>query len=256
MTLNKTALYLCASLMMTTSLTTFAHAEDTKAEEVKQQLWGQTWSGRINFGGFLTDGNSQTKSVAFDGFTQARNEKNRYKIGGEIRFQEDEGEETQDEAMAYIEYDRFITEKFFAGVRASYEFDDIADLDRRIQVGPYAGYQYYESDPLNLSTRIGIDYLSDEFENGDTEDSAAASWGLDYDQKFLSDVVQIFYKHDFTVPFDDTEGFIYDGETGVRFPVAKVLTGSAQIEYDFDNDPAPGAEREDTKYSLKIGYEF
>ena len=158
--------------------------------------------------------------------------------------------------MAYVEYDRFITEKLFAGARASFEVDDIADLDSRIQVGPYIGYQYYESDQLNLATRIGVDYLVDEFENGDKEESAAASWGLDYDQKFINDAIQIFYKHDVTVPLDDTAGFLYDGETGIRFPVAKFLTGSAQIDFDWDNDPAPGIQEDDTKYSLKIGYEF
>ena len=255
MTLKKAALCICAYLIISPTLTTPAHAQDD-AEASKPNLWGHDWSGRISFGGFLTDGNSQTKSIAFDGFTQARDEKNRYKLGGELRFQEDEGEETQDEGQIYLEYDRFITEKLFAGARASYEFDDIADLDRRIQLGPFVGYQYYESDPLNLSTRIGLDYLSEDFANGDSDESVAASWGLDYDQKFVNDVIQIFYKHELTVPLDNTEGFIYDGETGIRFPVAKVLTGSFQIEYDFDNDPADGAETDDTRYSLKIGYEF
>ena len=55
---------------------------------------------------------------------------------------------------------------------------------------------------------------------------------------------------------DDTEGFLYDGETGVRFPIAKIMTGSAQVDFDWDNDPAPGVKENDTKYSLKLGYEF
>ena len=234
----------------------FAQDEKTAPETEQAAPEGLKWSGRINFGGFITDGNSNKKAVVTDGFTKARDEKNRYKVGGEIRYAEDEGEETEDEYMVYGEYDRFLNEKLFAGGRISYESDDIADLDRRIKVGPYVGYQYYESDPLNLSTRIGIDYINDEYENGDSEDSAAVSWGLDYDQKFIDDTIQLFYKHDVSVPMDDTEGFLYDGETGVRFPIAKVLTGSAQIDFDWDNDPAPGVKKDDTTYSLKIGYEF
>lgn len=254
MTLKKATLCLCTLFLSGTSLSATAFANET--EKTKDNFMGQDWSGRVNFGGFLTDGNSQKKAITFDGLVQARDEKNRYKAGGEIRYAEDEGVETEDEYMAYIEYDRFITEKFFAGARASYEVDDIADLDSRIKVGPYVGYQFYESEPLNLSTRFGIDFLADEFENGDSEESAAASWGVDYDQKFFTDAVQIFYKHDVTVPLDDTEGFIYDGQTGVRFPVANVLTGTAQIDFDWDNDPAPGVQEDDTTYSLKIGYEF
>lgn len=257
MTFKKVTLCLCASLLMSTNLSVTANAKNTAAsEEEKTMLWGQNWSGRVNFGGFVTDGNSQKKAVTFDGFAQARDEKNRYKAGGEIRYAEDEGVETEDEYMAYIEYDRFFSEKLFTGARASYKVDDIANLDSRIKVGPYIGYQYYESDPLNLSTRIGLDFIADEFENGDSEETAAASWGVDYDQKFFDNAIQLFYKHDFSLPLDDTEGFLYDGETGIRFPVAKVLTGSAQIDFDWDNDPAPGVQEDDTKYSLKIGYEF
>ncbi len=214
------------------------------------------WSGRVNAGGFITDGNTNKKAVVLDGRGEARGEKNRYTAGAEVRYAEDEGVETEDQYMIYGEYDRFITDKWFTGGRASFESDDIADLDSRIKVGPYVGYQFHESDPLNLSTRVGLDYIADEFENGDSEEDIAASWGLNYDQKFFQDRVQAFYKHDVSVPLGDTNGFLYDGEAGVRFPIAEILTGTAQIDFDWDNDPAPGIEEGDTKYSLKLGYDF
>ncbi len=214
------------------------------------------WSGRINFGGFLTDGNTNKKAVSLDGRTEARTEKNRYRAGAEMNYAKDEGEETENEYLIYGEYDHFINDKLYAGTRVSYRSDDIADLDRRIKVGPYVGYQFYESDPLNLSTRVGLDYINEEFANGESEDSAALSWGVDYDQKFIEDTIQIFYKHDLSVPTDEVDGFLYDGETGVRFPIAKVLVGSAQIDFDWDNAPEAGVKEEDVKYSLKLGYEF
>lgn len=214
------------------------------------------WSGRINAGGFVTDGNTQKKAIILDGQAKARGEKNRYTVGAELRYAEDEGVETEDQYMIFGEYDRFITNKWFTGGRASFESDDIANLDSRIKVGPYVGYQFYESDPLNLSSRLGLDYINEEFSNGDSEDNIAASWGVDYDQKFFGDAVQAFYKHDLSLPLDDTEAFLFDSEAGVRFPLAKVLTGTAQIDFDWDNAPAPGIQEQDTKYSLKVGYEF
>jgi len=214
------------------------------------------WSGRINFGGFVTDGNSNKKAVVIDGITKARDKNNRYTLGAEVRYAEDNGVETEDQYLAYGEYDRFLTDKLYTGARVSYESDDIADLDSRIKVGPYLGYQYFESEQLNLSTRLGLDYIADEFESGDKEEAASVAWGLDYDQKVIDDTLQLFYKHDLSTPLDDTEGFLFDSEAGVRFPIAKVLTGTAQIDFDWDNDPAPGVEEGDTKYSLKLGYEF
>ena len=214
------------------------------------------WSGRINLGGFVTDGNSNKKAVVADAKAQARDDHNRYTVGGEVRYAEDEGTETEDEYMLYAEYDRFIDDRWFAGIRASYESDDIADLDQRIKLGPYVGYQFYESDPLNLQTRLGLNYMSEEFESGDTEEDLAAVWGVDYDQKLIDDTIQVFYKHDFAVPFDNTDNFLLDMETGVRFPIAKVLTGTVQVDFDWDGEPAAGAEEKDTKYSIKLGYEF
>lgn len=214
------------------------------------------WAGRINFGGFVTDGNTDKKAVILDGLARARGEKNRYTAGAELRYAEDEGIETENQYMIYGEYDRFVTDKWFTGARASFESDDIANLDSRIRVGPYVGYQFYETEPLNLSSRIGLDFIADEFSNGNKSEDIAATWGLDYDQRFFGDAVQAFYKHDFSVPLDDTAGFLFDSEAGVRFPLAKVLTGTAQIDFDWDNDPAPGILEDDTKYSLKLGYEF
>ncbi len=214
------------------------------------------WSGRANFGGFVTDGNTDKKAVVLDGRAEARGAVNRYTAGAEVGYAEDEGVETENDYMAYAEYDRFLSEKMFTGGRLSYEADKIVDLDSRVQVGPYLGYQFHESDPLNLSSRIGFNYFTEEFGTGDNDDGIGASWGVDYDQKVLQDAVQVFYKHDLLLPVSDTDGFLFDSEAGVRFPVANFLTGTAQVDFDWDNDPVAGSKEDDTKYSLKLGYEF
>jgi len=222
----------------------------------QSEIAGLDWSGRVNFGGFVTDGNTDKKAIVLDGQGKARGEKNRYTAGAEVRYAEDNGVETENEYMIFGEYDRFITDKWFTGGRMSFESDDIANLDSRFRVGPYVGYQFYESDPLNLSTRIGLDYIADEFSNGDSSEDIAATWGVKYDQRFFKDAVQAFYNHDLSTPVDDTSGFLFDSSAGIRFPIANVLTGTAQVDFDWDNDPADGIKEDDTKYSLKLGYEF
>lgn len=224
-----------------------------KSHKHKSQV---EWSGRANFGGFVTDGNSNKKALVLDGLLKARDKKNRYVAGGELRYAEDEGVETENEYTAYLEYDRFLSDKLYAGARVDYKVDDIADLAHRIKAGPHLGYQFFEGEALNLASRIGIDYIDEEYENGDTAQSAGANWGVDYDQKIFKEALQLFYKHDLSVPFDDTENFFFESESGVRFPVANILTGTAQIDFDWDNLPAPGKREEDVTYALKLGYEF
>ncbi len=217
---------------------------------------GTKWSGRINAGASLQDGNSNKKAVTLDGEIKARQEKNRYLAGAEINWAEDEGTVTEDDQKLYGEYDRFLNDKWFVGGRLRFKTDEIAKLDLRTTAGLFSGYQFYERDDLNLQARLGVDYIREEFENADNEDDVAGTWSVKYDQKFYEGAFQLFHEHDFSVPFDDTEAFLFESKSGLRVPVAQQLTGTAEVDFDWDNAPAPGVREEDVTYRLKLGYEW
>ena len=109
---------------------------------------------------------------------------------------------------------------------------------------------------IHLKIKFGSDYIYEDFETGDVEENIAASWGLDYDQTFWENALTLFHGHTFDLPIDETEAFIFQSETGIRVPVAKSLVGTAQVDFDWDNAPAPGVREQDTSYSLKLGYEW
>ena len=242
-------------------------AEITEAEEVaatepaagteeKEDPNAYKWSGRVNLGGRLEDGNSQKKSASIDGEVKARNEKNRYTAKAEANWAEDEGEQTKNDRQLNLEYDRFMNEKWFIGSRLNLKTDEQAALDLRTKLGAFVGYQFYETKELNLLTKAGLDYISTEYENDESEDDIAASWSLDYDQRFFEDSFQLFHNHDLAIPMDDTEAFLIETKTGLRVPVGKHLTGTAEVDFDWDNMPAAGVREQDTTYSVKLGYEW
>lgn len=214
------------------------------------------WSGRVNLGASLDDGNSQKKAFTGDAEITGRNDKNRWIAGGDANFANDEGVETENDQSLYGEYNRFLSEKWFVGVRQEFEIDKIAELDLRSKTGPFAGYQFYEQDDLNLRVRFGANYIYEEFESGDKEEDAALAWALNYDQTFWDEVLTLFHNHELDTPVDPVDAFIFQSETGVRVPVGKHLVGTAQVDFDWDNEPAPGVQEEDTKYSVKLGYEW
>ena len=214
------------------------------------------WSGRANLGGRVDDGNTRSKAVTFDADIEARDDDNRFNFGGQANWEEDEGEETANDQMAFASYDRFLTEKYFIGGKLQFERDKFEELDLRSRVGLYNGYQFYERDDLNLQVKVGGEYIHEKFTDDSTENDIAASWGLDYDQKFFEEAFQLFHKHGLSVPVSATDAFLFESESGVRVPVGKHLTGTAQVDFDWDNDPAPGVGEDDTSYSLKLGYEW
>ena len=233
-------------------------APETKTAEAAPAKEGKVdgkykWAGRISAGGNVQDGNSNSTTLTADADVKARDKKNRFNFGGEINWAEDEGEKTDNDQQVYANYDRFVTEKWFIGGRQSFEKDEFEELDLRSQTGLFVGHQFFEQDDLNLQVKAGPDYIYERFENNDTESDLALSWALDYDQK-VTDTAQIFHKHELSTPFADTNAFLFESESGVRVPIGERLDASAQIDFDWDNDPAPGIRENDTTYAVKIGY--
>lgn len=149
-----------------------------------------------------------------------------------------------------------MSEDWFINTNLGFKQDEISNIDLRTTVGAGLGHQAYESENLNLQYILGAAYLRDKYDNGDSEDDIAGTWALDYDQKFFEDYVQIFHNHELFVPIDTNDAFLLESNTGLRVPLKKGLIGTAEMQFDWDNDLAPGATEEDTIYSLKIGYEW
>ncbi len=212
------------------------------------------WTGRVSAGGNIQDGNTRSKDFIADADIKARDLKNRYTMGGEANWAESAGNKTENDQQLYGTYDRFITEKWFVGGQQTFEKDEFEQLDLRSKTGLFVGHQFYEQDNLNLQVKAGPSYISESFENGTSDDNIALGWALDYDQKIIDEAVQIFHKHDLNTPFDDTAAFLFESETGVHMPIGKRLDATAQVDFDWDNDPLAGTKEDDTTYALKLGY--
>lgn len=229
-------------------------APETEPEEDK--FWGADWSGNVNVGGNMKRGNSETESYSADAEIKARWEKHRGIIEGEYNFEEDDGNTTVDNRSLRFGHDYFFAEKWFMGNKLSFEQDDIDQIDLRTIASIGLGYQPYERDDLNLKMVLGPGYIHEKFENGDTDEGLTTNWALDYDQKFYDDLFRIFHNHDLTVPTEDTDAYLFTSESGIRVPIKKGIIASGQVDFDWDNDPAPGTAEDDTTYSVKLGYEW
>ena len=227
-------------------------------EEVSQPiLTGAKWSGRVNFGASLQTGNTEKDALLADAEVKAKfNETQRMRLRADYNREKDDGTVTEDNRSIDGVYDHFFKPKWFYNVSAGLEQDDIADLDLRTTLGAGLGYEPYTRDDLNLQMALGPTYLRESFENDATDSSLAARWALDYDQKVLEERFQIFHNHEIFVPSDDTGAFLFESKTGARIPITKGIVATGEIDFDWDNDPAIGVVEDDTKYAVKLGYEW
>lgn len=215
------------------------------------------WSGRVNLGASMQTGNTEQDAINADATLKAKwNDKHRATLEAEYNRETEDDERTEDNKRLEGQYDYFFNEQWFLNSSLGFEQDDIAELDLRTTLGVGLGHQPFDRDDLHLQYILGPTYLREEFENGDSEDSLAAHWALDYDQKVWDDTFQLFHNHDVLVPVDATDAFLFDSKTGIRAPLRKGLVATAEVDFEWDNDPEPGIKEDDTTYAIKLGYEW
>lgn len=216
------------------------------------------WSGRVNLGASIQTGNSEKDAINADASAKVKwKDVHRAGIKGEYNREKDAGTITEDNWKIDGNYDYFYTDQWFLNTTLGFEQDEIDLIDLRTTAGLGIGHQLFEQDDLNLKYILGLVYLRETFtNNSDSEDSLAARWNFDYDQKVWGDALQLFHDHELLVPTDETDAYLFDSKTGVRVPIKEGLVATAEIDFEWDNAPEPGVQEDDTKYSLKIGYEW
>lgn len=228
--------------------------KETPTEKTKT---GTKWSGRANLGANLRTGTSDQSAVNADASIKARwNEYHRSEFKIDIAREEDDGSITVDQQRADILHDYFFKPDWFLNAGQGLERDKIDELDLRSTTNIGIGHQAWESDDLNLKYVFGPSYIYEEFESGDSESDIAARWSLDYDQKVMDGLFQIFHEHTLSTPVDNINHYILRTKTGARVPLRQGLVATGQIDYDRDNDPAAGVDTDTARYSLKLGYEW
>ena len=226
--------------------------------DIQEGLWlGAKWTGRVNVGASIQTGNTEQEAFNLDTTVKAKWEDiHRASIKAEYNRESEDDKTTEDNKEILLQYDYFFRPTIFTNTSLKLEQDDISDIDLRTTVGLGIGHQHFESDALNLQYILSATYLNEEFENGQSDNSFAAKWSLDYDQKIWDDVFQIFHEHELLVPTDETDSFIFDSKTGLRIPLKKGLVATGEVEFDHDHNPPLGVKKNDTTYSAKLGYEW
>ncbi len=217
---------------------------------------GVLWSGRLNAGFWAKDGNTQQKRFNFDGQVKARTEKERYTLAASHILVEDEGEKTEESTTGLAKVDHFFSKKWYGTAQVTGEKDRFKDIDLRLIAGLGVGYQFWESKNLNLAVESGFDYITTDYIEAPDEEYPAWRWALDFDKFLVKERLQAFHHHQLNVGLEDTEDLLFSSQTGLRMVVMANVNATAQINYDWDNQPAEDTQRGDTTYIFSVGYSW
>jgi putative salt-induced outer membrane protein YdiY len=212
---------------------------------------------RTNVGITQERGNTDTDSLRLDGEFIARTEKSRYTLLGEVNKEKSKGDTTVEKWLAYGNYSYFLTQKWFLYGQTLFEHDKFADLDLRSTLGAGTGYQFFESEGLNLSAAVGPAWINEDFIKSEDDDYSAGQWLINYDQYIFNKFVQLFHRQTGWMKLSDSGKWLIKTRQGVRFPIYEGFTTTIQYNYDYDNEPSPDAdEKWDSKLMFLLGWQF
>ena len=210
-------------------------------------------AGFINVGISATSGNSDTQTYNLAAEFTANAGPSRYTLGGAFNRGEDDGETIVDNWNIYGAYDYFINDQWFWNNSLTLQQNDLQELDLRTAVGTGVGYQAFNTDELKLAGTFGLAYLREDFAIQPSEESIAARWSIDYEHLWRP-WLTFFHYNEGLVSVEDVNDFVITSRTGWRFPIVERLTGSVQVNFNYDNSPSIGTEREDFIYLFNLGY--
>jgi putative salt-induced outer membrane protein YdiY len=219
------------------------------------------WTGSFVAGAIIASGNteSQNYNVNFD--ASRRSDQDRLSVGAGYYFgrqtDQDTGvtSTTTDNWFLTSKYDYFISEKWYAYGNARIERDRIAALDLRFTPGAGVGYQWVESPDFNLNTEAGLSWVYEDYETGDSDEHFAGRLAYHID-KAINEKVKAFHNLEYLPSLERADDFNVNADAGVRVSMTEKMFGEAKVEWKYDATPAPGAEKNDLRWVLGVGWAF
>lgn len=213
------------------------------------------WSGHLSAAVTASSGNTEADRTYVEGEVVARDERNRFSLAGDVNEAEEDGETTASRRFARFGYDRFVSERWYLNGNLTATEDEFQDLSLRTTVGVALGHQFADREGYSLAAELGASYVEEDFDTAPDDDYLAARWKLDL-ARALTDGVELFHDHELLQGVEDGDDRLIRTKTGVRFSLWKSFVAAVQVNWDRDESPAPGRDKDDRVWALNLGYSW
>jgi hypothetical protein len=217
---------------------------------------GMTFKGRVQLAAAQTSGNTDTERLNGETEMTLQAKRYRYILGGDANQEKDDGRTSASNWRGHTSFDWFFRPRQFLYTRATFEHDEFKDLKLRSSFGGGYGYQVFETETTRLSIQGGLNRVNVDRIATDDESYPAAGWLIRFEHKLWGGPMTLFHVQDGEGSLEDAGDLVVRTKTGLRWPLAGGLNATAQLNLDWDNDPAPGRKSKDQTLLLGLGYEW
>jgi putative salt-induced outer membrane protein YdiY len=214
------------------------------------------FSGRVSLFMRSERGNTETDDIGADVELKYRRKVDRIRIFGDLAKESKSGEKIKQKWFLGTTYSHFVTKKLYLAGILRFKHNEFADLNLRTSAGPFVGYQFFESKPLNLLAEVGAVLVRADYIVEPDDTYWGPGWNIVFDKFVFSDLLQFYHEQMGLLDAKDTGHWLWTSWTGLRVPLFGGLVGSAEAKIEYDSDPFEDTEGTQTTYRLKLGYEW
>lgn len=219
------------------------------------------WTGSISAGVMIARGNTNTDSAnaAVEAVRRAEDDRVTLRANYNYAREKPEGEEarvTQENWLASVKYDYFVSDKWYLYANGRVERDHIANLDLRLTPGAGVGYQWIETAKTNFNTEAGLTWVYERYTDPDmTRDYIAGRFAYHLDHK-LNDRVKFIHNLEVLPSLEEFGEYLLTTDAGIRANLTGNFFGEAKVVYQYNSEPAEGKDKSDIRYIMSLGWAF
>lgn len=247
--MNSHILFLATAGLLTSA---HAHSGDSSNTLGASDSAASPWeiTGAANFG--LTDGNSETLSIALQLLAQYSKGKNEATIGADWLYSENTGVAKADSFRLHGKYNRLMTDRSYFSMKGSYLTDHIADIDYRFDLSVGLGYSLIKNDITTLSLVAGPG-ITWENQGGISNQDLAVSFGQTFSHQF-NGRTRLLQNLVITPVASDFGDYLLTAEAGIDTVLSEYWAVRTSFRYRYDSTPATGSQPDDTALLLGLSY--
>ena len=228
-----------------------ASSDIEELDELEQYF---EWESRSDFSLAGSRGNTETNDFLWQGFGSVKFGDHRHELNLRLDRKEQDGLITKEQYSGSYRYSWFFSDRWFLGSGLGYARDPIRQLTDRFTSGIGLGLQVFEDADRLLEVTLAAIGVRENIA-GATNNSSTAQWDLNYRRDVTSDM-EIFHDHSVSVYLTGRSNRIAETSTGIRWDVWENVYFNAQLDWNWESDPAAGSEQEDLTYAIGIGIEL
>lgn len=183
--------------------------------------------------GTITRTTKETTTIAADGTSKTRKDKETTAKNGEIK------------GKVLIP----VADPFSAYIDASLFSDEIADVDYRAIVGPGIAWNVYKTDTFVFALELGVSPMWEKID-GEKEYYTMLRAGQKMEKTFEKGA-KIFETVEYLPALNDSDKYLVNGEAGVESPLSDRL--SLRVVFRDKYNSLPGDDNEKNDISLNVG---